>query len=201
MSNIIAIEIFLTVAIPKLPNGFKIWIDNIYTAQNKTTLPYELSYGAGTNRWTAVTEIADIIDCDVYFDNDGNFIVRKRRIPKFKDGDYYNYDVYAIPVPVVTFYDKLEFNNIYAGADSSFIEYDLANHTQALGGASYQPIPCLAEFALRADGLHLKEKGMRVNKRGKPRPVDAEWVYNADTSIKELYQNDKKARHYSARLS
>ena len=191
MENIVSIQIFLASEIPKLPNGFDIWIDNIYTAQSKTTLPYELSYGAGSNRWQAIEEVAELIDCDAYFDEQGDFIVKKRRIPKEKDGNYYNYDKYEIPVPVITFKDKLEGNNVYAGSHSQFIEYDLANHTQALGGATYQPIPCVAEFALRTDGLHMKEKGMRINKRGRPRPVNRDVIYNADTNIEELYENDK----------
>lgn len=192
MSNIKRIEIVLFTPVPKYKEGFSIWIDNIYTAQNKATLPYELTYGAGSNRWQAIEEICELIDCDAFFDRQGNFIVRKRRIPKPKDGSYYNYDRYEVPVPKITFSDKPSIYNLYAGATSTFVEYDLANHTQALGGATYQPISCVAEFALRTDGLHMKEKGMRINQQGRPRPVDREIVYNADTDIKELYDNDKK---------
>lgn len=192
MKNIVKIEIFLSAPIPKYTEGFSIWIDNIYTAQNKTTLPYELTYGAGSNRWQAIEEICELIDCDAFFDRQGNFIVRKRRIPKPKDGSYYNYDRYEVPVPKIILNDKPSQYNLYGGATSSFVEYDLANHVQALGGATYQPISCIAEFAVRTDGLHMKEKGMRINHQGRPRPIDREIVYNADTNIKELYDNDKK---------
>lgn len=178
---------------------FHFWLDTMYASQMKNMLPYELTYGAGTSKWAAITELADIMNCESYFDVDGNFIFEKRKIPSPRDAEEFNFDRYEVLDPVITFSDTQRKNNLYAGNINQFEEHELSNHVQVLGGSTSYPITTTVEMALYSNGLHIQEKGMRVNKRGKVRAIDNfgnPYIIYSDSSLEELYKHDKKLDDY-----
>lgn len=175
---------------------FTLWLDEIRLAEIRNMLPYEITYGAGQNRWMAIKEIALLLDCDAYYDEFGKFNLVKKKFPKERlesDNEYFDYDAYEILTPVMTYDDQQEHNNLYAGADDVFEEHELSNHVRVIGGST-SSITTLIDMALYNDGLHIREKGKIINTRGKIRAIDQFWegakptILNGDTDVGEVWK-------------
>ena len=194
LDNVVKMQVRLDA---KIPNRFTLWLDNIVCAEIRNMLPYDLQYGAGDSRWSAIQELADLMDCSAYYDEYGKFILKKRKFPKERHGADFPYDVYEVLEPVITYRDTDRGNNLYGGGDDLFEEHELANHVQVVGGSTDNRVASMVDMALYGDGLHIKEKGKVMNSRGKIRAID-QFLPNAQPTIlnensipKEIWKRHK----------
>ncbi len=92
-------------------------------------VPYELTYGSGDNRWNAIEELAELAECDIFYDVHGYLTLRKIDLNGFRNE------------PSVWTY---EYGNprekFYAGNVRSMDESNLANHIRVLGGSGQTAI-------------------------------------------------------------
>lgn len=177
-----------------LKSPFTFWLDQMYCAEIRNMLPYELTYGAGQNRWAAISEIANLLDCHSYYDEYGHFILEKRKFPKERHSADFQYDAYEVLEPVITYRDTDVMNNLYAGANDLFEEHELSNHINVTGGSTKTTVMTLVDMALYSDGLHVREKGKVVNTRGKIRAIDQFYegakptIFNGESDVAEIYK-------------
>lgn len=88
------------------------------------TVPYELTYQAGDNRWTAMDELAKLAECDIYYDVNGYLRLRKVET---------NIDL----EPTVWSYKNDDSSEMfYAGNVRSLDEDLLCNHVRVIGGSA-----------------------------------------------------------------
>lgn len=174
---------------------FTLWLDQIYCAEMRNLLPYKLTYNAGDNRWSAIKELANILDCNCYYDKYGRFCLMKRKFPKeINTNEKFEYDAYNVLQPIITFSDRQKLYNLYAGANDTFEEHELSNHVFVTGGSTQTTILSLADIQLKVDGLHIREKGKTLNSRGKVRPIDQfeanskPTILNGATDVAEVYK-------------
>lgn len=181
----------------KIEAPFTLWLDQIYCAEIRNMLPYDLTYGAGQNKWLAIKELANLLDCYAYYDEYGHFILKKRKFPRERHSADFKYDAYEVLEPVITYRDTDEMNNLYAGTDDLFEEHELSNHVQVVGGSTGTSVVTLVDMALYADGLHIREKGKIINSRGKIRAIDQfhpsakPTILNGSTNVEEVYKGHK----------
>ena len=181
---------------------FTLWLDQIYYADIRNLLPYDFTYGAGENVWNAIKELGNMLDCDVFYDKYGNLHLKKRKLPKERlEGQnlpnfykQYNVDMFEELVPKIVYNSEDEKGNLFAGVDNMFDEHELANHVQVLGGSTGSTVTNLVDISVRVDGIHMREKGKKVNSRGKVRSVDqfhanaTPTIFNCDTNVAEVYK-------------
>lgn len=188
-------KIELSLNTMRVTEPFSFWVDQIYCAEIKNMLPYDLTYGAGSTRWSAIKEIADLLDCNAYYDEYGNFMLEKRKYPKeMNTNEKFEYDAYNVLQPVVTYSDTQERNNLYIGADNQFEEHELSNHINVVGGNTSSSVISMADMELKVDGLYIREKGKTLNSRGKVRAIDQfsqsgtpPTILNGDTDVEEVW--------------
>ena len=173
---------------------FTIWLDQIYCAEIRNMLPHKLTYGAGQNKWLAIKELANLLDCHAYYNEYGQFILQKRKFPKERYSADFEYDAYEVLQPVITYCDKNKKHNLYAGTDDLFEEHELSNHIQVVGGSTTSSVITLVDMALYCNGLHIREKGKVINRRGKIRAIDQFYngekptVLNSKSDVAEIYK-------------
>lgn len=189
------IKMQIKVNSPDIYIPFTLWLDQIYCAEIRNMLPHDLNYGAGDNTWSAIKELANLLDCSVHYDDYGNFKLMKRKFPKEKkDGEDFKYDAYSPLEPVIEYNDTDVMNNLYAGTENLFEEHELSNHIQVTGGSTNTTVMTLVDMALYNDGLHVREKGKVVNSRGKVRAIDQFYagseptVFNGNSNVEEIYK-------------
>lgn len=86
------------------------------------TVPYELTYQAGDNVYTAIEELATLGRCQVFYDVFGYFRLQNIDLNEFEK------------MPVVWTYQVGD--NFYAGNTRKFDDSNIANHIRVLGGSS-----------------------------------------------------------------
>lgn len=185
----------LSINTSRVTEPFSFWIDQIYCAEIKNMLPHDLTYGAGATRWSAIREIADLLDANAYYDEYGNFILEKRKYPKeMNTTEKFEYDAYNVLQPVVTYSDTQERNNLYISGTNQFEEHELSNHINVAGGNTSSTVISMADVELKVDGLHIREKGKTLNSRGKVRAIDQfsqsgtpPTILNGDTNVEEVW--------------
>ena len=193
LTKIIKIQVRVNSRLIETP--FTLWLDQIYCAEIRNMLPHDLNYGAGQNKWLAVNELANLLDCYAYYNEFGQFMLEKRKFPKERHSADFPYDAYEVLQPIITYRDTDVFNNLYAGADDLFEEHELSNHIQVVGGSTSTSVMTLVDMALYNDGLHIREKGKVINSRGKIRAIDQFYagakptILNGDTDVAEVYKN------------
>ena len=170
LDSVVKMKIKINTAKFKLP--YSLWIDRIHVADIRNLLPYELTYGAGDNRWSAIKEIAHLLEATPYYDEWGNFILMKNKFPKKRFNNDFDYDAYEVLEPKITYNDKRRINNLYAGNQDDFNEHELANHIQVVGGSTYDTVMSLVDLQVRLNSIEMREKGKYLNRRGKVRAVD-----------------------------
>lgn len=188
-------KLSLRVNINKFEVPFTLWLDRVYGAEVRNLTPYTLNYGAGQNRWQAVTEIAQLLDCRAYFDEQGKFYVEKNKFPVRRgvEGTYFDWDMFEDLQPVITYSNEAKINNPYAGTSDVFEEHELSNHMRVLGGSTASTVSTLVDIALYDDGLHIREKGKTLNSRGKIRAADQFWggaeptILNGSTDVDKVW--------------
>lgn len=180
---------------------YTLWLDQIYCAEIRNILQNDLTYGAGQNKWQAIKELANLLDCYSYYDEFGHFILQKRKFPKKCYSNNFKYDAYEILQPVITYRDTDIMNNLYAGTDDLFEEYELSNHIQVTGGSTSSSIMTLIDIALYTDGIHIKEKGKLINNRGKIRAIDQfnscsmPTILNSNTDVEKVYKGHQNLQN------
>lgn len=178
---------------------FSLWIDHIYGAELNNLLRNDLTFGAGDNVWSAVKEIAYLLDTIPYFDRFGNFVLKKRKYPQeMNTNENFEYDAYDVLEPVITYSDKEQRNNLYAGANSQFEENELSNHVRVIGGNTSSSITNISDVKLTENGLEIREKGKMVNGQGKPRYInqfpgggDLPTILNEHSDVREIWRGHK----------
>lgn len=173
MSRVVKMEIRVNRTPFTVP--FTLWLDQIYCADIRNMVPYDLTYGAGQSRWAAVKEISYLLDCRCYYDEWGNFHLEKNKFPRERHAsthEYFDYDAYEVLQPVITYSNKMKERNLYAGTQDVFEEHELSNHIQVVGGSTASTVTTLVDMALYDKGLQIKEKGKVINPRGKIRAID-----------------------------
>lgn len=183
----------------KIKAPLKIWIDEVYCAEVKNLLKQDLTYGAGDNSWNAIKELADLLDCDAYYDDYGNFILRKRKYPQeMNTNEDFEYDAYDVLEPVITYSDRQVLNNLYAGCTNQFDEHELANHVRTAGGNTSSSVVNIADIQLTEQGLEIREKGKVLNAQGKVRSInqfpnggDSPTILNGDTDVSAVWEGHK----------
>ena len=194
LSNVVSMQIKVN---RKISTPYSLWIDRIHVAEIRNLLPYELVYGAGDNRWNAVKEIAQLLDATPYYDEYGNFVLKRNKFPKERFSGNFNYDVYEVLETKMTYNDKKRYNNLYAGNEDEFNEHNLSNHIQVTGGSAYETVMSLVDLQVRIEGIVMREKGKYINRRGQIRAVDQFYegaeptIFNKDTNIEEVYKYHK----------
>lgn len=194
LNNVVSIELKIN---SKIDDTYSLWIDSIHVSEIRNLLPYELVYGAGDNRWNAVKEIAHLLDATPYYDEYGNFILKKNKFPKERYSGKFNYDIYEVLETKMVYNDRKRYNNLYAGTQDEFNEHDLANHIQVTGGSTYETVMSLVDLQVRLDGIVMREKGKYINRRGQVRAVDQFYegaeptIFNKDTNVEEVYKYHK----------
>ena len=112
-----------------IATAIKLIVDDIedkFNFDNITeTVPYELTYHAGENKWKAMKELAEFAQCDLYYDVNG--YLRLKRI------DLNELQQYP-PVWTYKYGDKSE--RFYAGNIRVLDDEIMANHIRVLGGSS-----------------------------------------------------------------
>lgn len=177
----------------------KLWIDQVYGAEVKNLLNQDLTYGAGDNSWNAIKEISGLLDCNAYYDDYGNFILRKRKYPQeMNTNEKFEYDAYDVLEPVIVYSDKPVSNNLYAGCTNQFEEHELANHVRTTGGSTSSSVVNIADIQLTESGLEIREKGKVLNNQGKVRAInqfpnggDKPTILNENTNVSEVWHNHK----------
>lgn len=188
-------KIELSLNTTRVTESLSFWIDQIYFAEITNMLPYDLTYGAGSTMWSAICEIADLLDCDSYFDEYGDFILRKRKYPiEMNTNSKFEYDAYNVLQPVITYCDTQERHNLYVGAENQFDEHELSNHINVIGGSTSSSAISMADMALYTDGLYIREKGKTLNSRGKIRAIDQfssagtpPTILNGNTDVEKVW--------------
>ena len=166
-------KIELSLNTTRINAPFSFWIDQIYFAEIGNMLPYDLTYSAGSTRWSAIVELADLLDCNAYYDEYGDFMLMKRKYPvEANTNSQFEYDTYNVLKPVVTYSDTQANNNLYISADNQFEEHELSNHINVVGGNTSSSVISMADMQLTEDGLVIREKGKTLNSRGKVRAID-----------------------------
>lgn len=179
----------------RIEHPFSLWIDQVYFAEIKNMLPYDLTYGAGTTQWSAIKEIADLLDANAYFDQYGDFILEKKKYPmEMNTNEKFEYDAYNVLQPVVTYKDTQKNHNIYGGSSNTFDEYELANHINVVGGNTSSTVISMADIVLTEEGLVIREKGKTLNSRGKVRAIDQfsqtgtpPTILNENTNVEQVW--------------
>lgn len=178
------IKLSIRVNINKFDVPFTLWLDRVYGAEVRSITPHTLTYGAGQNRWQAVKDIAVLLDCSAYYDEQGKFYLEKNKFPVQRDEmEDYDWEAFEELVPVITYSDKDRERNAYAGSNDMFEEHELANHMRVNGGSTASSVSTLVDMALYDDGLHIREKGKTINARGKIRAVDQFWEGATPTKL------------------
>ena len=178
---------------------FSLHIDHIYCAEIRNLCKQTLIYGAGDNSWNAVRELAELLDCDAYYDDYGRFILRKRKYPKeMNTNKEFEYDAYELIEPVLTYSDKQKFNNLYAGVNNQFEEHELSNHVRTVGANTSSAVTNIADIQLTEKGLEIREKGKWLNNLGKvyaidqfPSGGDKPIILNEHTNVDEVWKGHK----------
>lgn len=189
-------KIQIKVNTEEIKTPFTLWLDQIYCAEIRNMLPYDLTYGAGQSKWQAVKELANLLDCHSFYDEYGHFVLEKRKFPKERFSNDFEYDAYEVLQPLITYRDTDEMNNLYGGTDDLFEEHELSNHIQVVGGSTNSNVMTLIDMVLHTDGLYIKEKGKIINSRGKIRAIDqflssSPTILNGDTRVEEVYKGHK----------
>jgi hypothetical protein len=131
------------------------------------TVPYELTYDAGTSRWDAISELALLAKSEVYYDVDGYLRLRKIDLNEFE----------SLPINwTFTYGDGTD--KFYAG-NVRKLEDTIRNHVIALGGSSQTAtqryeIIVTEDNVLWADSAYSVEKiGYRTywHNNGNPDPL------------------------------
>lgn len=182
-----------------LKDGLELWIDKIYCAEIKNLLNQELTYGAGDNSWNAIKEVSDLLDCNCYYDDFGNFVLQKRKYPQeMNTNEEFEYDAYDVLQPVITYSNEEKYKNLYAGCNNQFDEYELSNHVRTTGGSSASSVVNVVDIQLTEDGLEIREKGKMVNSQGKIRAInqfpnggDLPTILNGNTNVSEVWEGHK----------
>ena len=172
---------------------FTIWLDQIYCAEIRNMLPHKLTYGACQNKWLAIKELANLLDCHAYYNEYGQFILQN--VSSLKKGIVLILSMMPIVLqPVITYCDKNK-NIIYMLVlDDLFEEHELSNHIQVVGGSTTSSVITLVDMALYCNGLHIREKGKVINRRGKIRAIDQFYngekptVLNSKSDVAEIYK-------------
>lgn len=188
-------KIELSLNTTRVTQPFSFWIDQIYFAEITNMLPYDLTYSAGATIWSAITEIADLLDANAYFDEYGDFMLMKRKYPvEMNTNSQFEYDAYNVLQPVVTYSDTQENHNLYVGADNQFEEHELSNHINVIGGSTSSSVISMVDMALYTDGLYIREKGKTLNSRGKIRAIDQfsssgipPTILNGNTNVEQVW--------------
>lgn len=178
---------------------FSIWIDYIYGAQFTNLLRQDLTFGSGDNIWSAIKEIALLLDAVAYYDRFGNFVLKKRKYPQeMNTNNDYSYDAYDVLEPVITYSDKDIYNNLYSGSSSQFEENELSNHTRVIGGNTASIITNIVDVQLTEQGLEIREKGKQINSQGKPRYInqfagggDPPTILNEHSNVHDIWKGHK----------
>lgn len=178
---------------------FTLHIDQLYCAEIKNLTKQTLTYGAGDNSWSAIRELAELLDCDAYYDDYGRFVLKKRKYPKeMNTNKDFEYDAYNLIEPVLTYSDKQEFNNLYAGVINQFEEHELSNHVRTVGANTSSLVTNIADIQLTEDGLEIREKGKVLNALGKvyainqfPNGGDKPTILNEYTNVDEVWKGHK----------
>lgn len=188
-------KIELVLNTTKVTNPFSFWIDQIYFAEITNMLPYDLTYSAGSTMWSAISEIADLLDCNSYFDEYGDFLLMKRKYPmEMNTTSKFEYDAYNVLQPVMTYCDTQENHNLYVGSENQFEEHELSNHINVVGGNTSSSVISMSDMALHTDGLYIREKGKTINRRGKIRAIDQfsssgipPTILNENTDVEQVW--------------
>lgn len=188
-------KIELALNTTRVTEPFSFWIDQIYFAEIKNMLPYDLTYSAGATMWSAIVEIADLLDCNAYFDEYGDFMLIKRKYPmEMNTTSEFEYDAYNVLQPVITYCDTQQNHNLYVGAENQFEEHELSNHINVIGGNTSSSVISMADMALHHDGLYIREKGKTINSRGKIRAIDQfsssgipPTILNENTDVEQVW--------------
>lgn len=183
----------------KIKAPFTFWLDQFYCSEIKNLLKQDLTYGAGNNSWSAIKELADLLDCNAYYDDYGNFILKKRKYPQeMNTNENFEYDAYDILEPVITYSDKQINNNLYAGCTNQFDEHELANHVRTTGGSTSSSVVNIADIILTEQGLEIREKGKVLNRQGKVRSInqfanggDPPTILNEHTDVAKVWEGHK----------
>lgn len=183
----------------KIKSPLKIWVDYIYCAEIKNLLKQDLTYGAGDNSWNAIKELSNLLDCNAYYDDYGNFILKKRKYPQeMNTNENFEYDAYDVLESIITYSDKQMFNNLYAGSNNQFNEHELANHVRTTGGNTSSSVVNIADIQLTEQGLEIREKGKVLNAQGKVRAInqfpnggDFPTILNGDTDVSKVWEGHK----------
>lgn len=93
------------------------------------TIPYLLTYEAGSSRWQAISELALLAQCDIYYDVDGYLRLRKIDLNEFS----------TLP-PVWSFNYGDATEKFYAGNVRKMSVENLSNHVIAIAGSSQTAI-------------------------------------------------------------
>lgn len=87
-------------------------------------VPYELTYSSSDNRWNAIEELANLAECEIFYDVNGYLRLRKIIL-----------DLDSEPV-VWTYINGARDERYYAGHIRTMDEHELANHIRVVGGSS-----------------------------------------------------------------
>ena len=195
LNSVVKMKIKINNSSIKAP--YSLWVDTVHCADIRNLLPYELTYGAGDSRWSAIKEIAHLLDAIPHYDEYGNFILMKIKFPKERFNNEFDYDAYEVLETKMVYNDQKRYNNLYAGTQDDFNEHELSNHIQVTGGSTYETVMSLVDLQVRLNGIEMREKGKYLNRRGKVRAVDQFYkgadatVFNKDTDVESVYKYHK----------
>ena len=183
----------------KIKAPFFLWVDHIYCAEIKNLTKQTLTYGAGDNSWNAIKELAELLDCNAYYDDYGRFVLQKRKYPKeMNTNKDFEYDAYNLIEPVLTYSDNQALKNLYAGAINQFEEHELSNHVRTVGANTSSIVTNVADIQLTEEGLEIREKGKVLNELGKvyainqfPNGGDKPTILNEHTNVDEVWKGHK----------
>lgn len=94
-----------------------------------TTVPYEITFESGSERWAAIQQLAELAECKIFYDVDGYL-----RLKKVDLNELQNYS------PVWTFDYDSPSETMYAGNVRRLDEGILANDIVVLGGSGQTAI-------------------------------------------------------------